>query len=434
MSLRFKFTLYLVAVHLVTAALGVMVALHHRAFLLVVEASLLVSLLTGLWLLRALFRPIELIRAGAELIREGDFATRLREAGQRDLDPLIRVYNRMADTLRQERIRGEEREHLLQRIVSASPSGVLTLGLDGKITMANPAAALLLRRQEGEMLGRTLEELGSPLADQIATLEPEESRLVALQGRRRIRCQALTFMDRGFPRRSVIMDELTEELHRSEKAAYEKLIRMMSHEVGNTASAVRSLLDSCLAYGRQIAPADREDFVKALGIAASRTDRLHQFTQGFAEVVRLPAPRKRPTELRKLLEEIALFFREESSTRRIRWEWDSAGQLPPVPLDPVQMEQVFINIFKNSIEAIGTDGTIAVRLGFDRGRPFVTIRDDGGGIPEPVREHLFEPFYTSKDNGRGIGLTMTKEILLGHGFDFSFETVDARCAEFTILF
>jgi nitrogen fixation/metabolism regulation signal transduction histidine kinase len=433
-SLRGKFVVYLIVIHLVFAAATVALFRENRIWLLAVEGFFLISFLAGLWLLRALFRPIGTIREAVDLIKAHDFSTRLREVGQAELDPLINVYNRMADTLREERIRGEEQEHFLQRIVAASPSGVLTLDLDGRITMANPSAALLLRREREDLVGRRLQELGSPLADQLTTLGDQATRLISLQGRRRIRCRGLAFMDRGFARRFFIMDELTEELHRSEKAAYEKLIRTMSHEVNNTTGAVSSLLDSCLAYGDQLAPEDRADFTDALGVAISRTGRMNHFMHEFASVVRLPVPQRRECDIKGLVVEVARLLKEDSDRRRVRWQWELAGELPPVSMDLVQMEQALINICKNSLEAIGEDGTITVRLGLDRGRPYLVIRDNGDGITPEVRDKLFTPFYTSKERGQGIGLTMVQEILLGHGFDFSLESDGAGHTDFTILF
>jgi nitrogen fixation/metabolism regulation signal transduction histidine kinase len=433
-SLRGKFVAYLVAIHMVFAVGAAAALRENRLWLLGIELFFVLSFLAGLWLLRSLFEPIRLIRAAVDFIKVHDFSTRLREVGQKEVDPLIRVYNQMTDTLRQERIHSEEQEHFLQRILDALPSGIVALDLDGRISMVNPSAAAMLNRTGEDLAGRTLVEIGSPLADRLAELREDETRLISSQGRRRMRCRALHFMDRGFARRFLIMDELTEELHRSERAAYEKLIRMMSHEVNNTAGAVGSLLQSCLTYAGQIDEADRDDFANALGVAISCTGRMNRFVHEFAEVVRLPAPRKRPTDLRPILEDVARLFREDCGVRRIRWDWDGIEELPSVEADPVQMEQVFINIVKNAVEAIGEDGAVGIRGGKDQGRPFLVIRDDGGGIPPEVREHLFTPFFTSKENGQGIGLTMTQEILLGHGFDFSLESDERGHTSFTILF
>jgi two-component system nitrogen regulation sensor histidine kinase NtrY len=431
-SLRSKFILYLVVIHGVFGATTVLLIGESRVWLLALEGFFALSLVTGVVLVHKLFEPIRLIRSGIEFIKANEFGTRFRELGQPDLDPLIRVYNRMADTLREQRIHNEEQELFLQRIIANSPSGVIALDFDGRISLANESAASLLNRDRRSLLGRRLEEIGSPFADSLRRLTEDESRLVPLQGPRRVRCRALHFMDRGFARRFILMDELTEELHRSEKSAYEKLIRVMSHEVNNTASAVNSLLDSCLKYRDQIAPDDRDDFAQALGVAIGRTGRMNQFMREFADVVRLPAPSRQPTDVRRLLEDVAFLMKKQCEDAGVKWEWVVDPDVPPVNLDPAQMEQVFINIFKNAVEAIGRDGEIRVRLGRGNGRTFVGIRDTGGGIPDDVREHLFTPFYSSKRDGRGIGLTVVREVLLRHGFDFALENRNGGCAEFTI--
>jgi signal transduction histidine kinase len=241
-------------------------------------------------------------------------------------------------------------------------------------------------------------------------------------------------MDRGFARQFVLMEELTDELFRSEKAAYEKLIRTMSHEVNNTTSSVSSLLESCLHYREQIADGDREDFAKALGVAISRTGRMNQFMREFAEVVRLPAPNKQPTDLECLLKDVVFLLKRQSEERRVTWHWEVEPDFQAVQLDPAQMEPVFINIFKNALEAIGDDGTIFVRADRKNRRPFVAIRDTGGGIPPEVQKHLFTPFFSSKKDGRGIGLTFVREVLLRHGFDFTLENAGPCGAEFVVYF
>ncbi len=433
MSLRTKFILYLLFIHLVFCAVTVWLLRDQRPWLLAVEAFFLLSFITGLVLVRRLFEPIRLIRSGIEFIQASEFGTRFREVGQGDLDPLIRVYNAMADHLREERIRSEEQEHFLHRIISGSPSGILTLDLEGRVSMANAAAARLLGRERDQLTGRPLAELG-PFARDLSRLEDDGADVLTLDGRRRVKCQALTFMDRGFTRRFLLMDELTEELHRTEKAAYEKLIRVMSHEVNNTTGAVGSLLDSCLSYGSQIGEDDREDFVRAISVAISRTGRMNQFMQNFADVIRLPAPARQETDLGELINEVALLLREESARRRVTWNLQLEDGLPRISLDPLQLEQVLINIFKNALEAIGEDGEITVRLALHRGRPVLLVADSGEGFTAETRANLFAPFYSTKAEGQGIGLTLIREILIRHGFDFSLERSEAGLTEFTIRF
>lgn len=436
MSLRRRFFLYLAAVHLFFAAIAVRTYWQSKGLLFVVEILFLASFAVGIWLVRSLFGTLDLIRSGAQFLQESDFGIRFREVGQPEMDQLVAVYNRMVDHLREERIRVEEQHHFMDRILAASPSGVLTLDLDGRIATVNPAAERLLRESRESLVGRRLDETPGPHARRLAVLASGESQVIPLGGGRRAKCQRSEYMDRGFARSFFMMEELTEELRRSEKAAYEKLIRMMSHEVNNSVGAATSLLDSCLHYKDQIRPEDREDFERALAVVIGRTRELNVFMQGFSDVVRLPAPRKRDVDLRGLLEDVGALFRAELERRRIAWRFTAGVHGPLVaPMDRGQMEQALVNIVKNAMESIVEDGAITVTLGrTDGGRNRLVVEDTGGPLTAEVQANLFTPFYTTRPNGQGIGLTVVQEILDRHGFEFSLEGGAGRSTQFTILF
>jgi len=434
MSLRLKFILYLVLIHLLFAGVAVYLLVRQRLWLIAVEAVFTLSLVGGLKLIQGLFGTLELINTGAQFISDSDFTSRFREVGQVEMDRLIEVYNRMVDHLREERIKLQEQHYFLDKILTASPSGVVTLDFDGRIAMVNPSAERMLQAPRAELIGQKLAEVETPFTTELSGLKPGESRVVPLQGRRRVKCQTSQFLDRGFPRNFILMEELTEELRQSEKAAYEKLIRMMSHEVNNTIGSANSLLHSCLNYTDQLKDEDRRDLEAALQVVISRTDQLNAFMKSFADVVRLPPPKLYPCDLQQLLESISLLMRAESLRREISWAWDIQAPLEPVPLDRSQMEQVFVNILKNAMEAIGEGGRITVRIGHKDGRGFVMIEDTGGGLTPEVREHLFTPFFSTKENGQGIGLTMVQEILDQHRFEFSLEGQPGQSTQFTIYF
>jgi two-component system nitrogen regulation sensor histidine kinase NtrY len=434
MALRFKFILYLILVHLVYAGLAVYLLLEHRIWLLAVEALFAVTLTAGMKLIRSLFGTLDLIGTGTEFIGDGDFTTRFREVGQPEMDSLVAVYNKMVDHLREERTRLQEQHYFLDKIVTASPSGIVTFDFDGRINTANPAAAQLLQVPAEELIGKKLLEVDRALAAELQLLRPGDSRVVPLMGGRRVKCQKSQFLDRGFPRDFVLVEELTEELRRSEKAAYEKLIRMMSHEVNNSIGSANSLLHSCLNYGDQLGAEDREDFVTALGVVISRTGQLNLFMRRFADVVRLPAPSLYLCDVERLLREISQLMKSETSRRQIAWRWEIAEQLRPILMDKGQMEQVFVNIVKNAIEAIGEKGQITIRIGRTAGKPFATIEDTGAGIAPEVRQYLFTPFFSTKENGQGIGLTLVQEILDRHRFEFSLESPAGGPTQFTVYF
>jgi len=431
-SLRAKIVAYLVLIHLVLAGISWFVIKERPILLLAVEALFAVSIVLGVMLVRSFFIPLELIRTGAELISERDFTSQFCEVGQPEMDALIRIYNDMISRLRDERLKLQEQHYFLDRVLSASPAGILTLDFDGRIDVINPSAARLLGLGE-ETSGQRLAELAHPLGAELAAIPVGESRVLA-QGPRRLKVSRAELFDRGFPRSFLIVEELTEELRASEKAAYGKLIRLMSHEVNNSVGPVRSLLDSFRDYSDQLEDEDREDFTQALGVAITRLERLGAFVNGFAEVVRLPPPERRPCDVRQLLDEILLLLRPELERRNIWVEWRVVDAIPPIDLDRNQIEQVLVNVLKNAMEAIGENGRIELRLAWEEGRPVLRIADTGPGIPEEIRPLLFTPFFSTKRDGRGLGLTLTREILAQHGFDFGLENRESGGAELWVGF
>jgi two-component system nitrogen regulation sensor histidine kinase NtrY len=431
-SLRARFILYLVAVHVLMGLVAAFVVARGRWWLLVVEAVIVVSFLGGLALIRRFLRSIEFVRESAQLLEDSDFMSRVREVRQPDLDRLIQVYNRMVDALRGERVQLQEQQHFLSLVLRESPAGIMVLDFDGRVTLANPAAERLLQVEAGRIAGTSLAALDRPIAADLLSLSAGERRVLSVWGGRRVRALHGTFLDRGFRRSFYLMEELTEELRHSEKAAYEKLIRMLSHEVNNTVGASNSLLKSCLTYADQLREDDRADFEHALGVVIARTEQLSGFMGSFAEVVRLPPPRLAPVDPAELVDGLLGLVRVEAEARRIAVRRSGPAQARAVPLDRGQIEQALLNVIKNALEAIGADGTLTVRVGADGNVPVIEIEDSGPGLTEEVRAHLFTPFFSTKEHGQGIGLTMVQEILSGHGFPFALDGPRGGPTVFTV--
>ena len=431
MSLRGRLLAYLIGIHVLFAALAGWLLWDQRVYWLAVEPVLLISVFVGARLVSAINVPLQLIRTGAELLEERDFTSSFLEVGQPEMDGLVRVYNRMVEQLREERLRLLEQNLFLGKVLAASPAGVVTLDFDGRIELLNPSAERLLGVAEAQAVGKEPRLLPSSLGAALSSVGVDTSEVVPLDGRRRIKISRAEFFDRGFGKSFFVLEELTEELRNSEKAAYEKLIRMMSHEVNNTVGATGSLLETFEGYSAQLSTEDSRDFTEALLVARSRLEHLRAFMAGFAEMVRLPPPEKRPVDVKRLLEELLLLLRPELEHRNIACEWIAPAPVPPVAMDRNQMEQVLVNVLKNSMEAIGTDGQITIELAPNGGRPSLSIRDTGGGIPEDVRAKLFTPFFSTKRDGRGLGLTLIHEILRHHDFEFALQDREPG-AEFRI--
>jgi two-component system nitrogen regulation sensor histidine kinase NtrY len=434
LSLRLKYILYLLGIHLLFAVIAAFLFAHNRLWLVAIEVTFVISFAIGVKLASGLFGTLDLIRSGAEFLKEADFTSRFREVGHPEMDHLISIYNRMADHLREERIRLQEQHYLMEMILKTSPTGFVILDYDGRIAITNPAAERMMQAGPGDLKGETLLEAGSGIGHTLADLKIGQSRISALWGSRRVKCSRFEFLDRGFARSVIVLEELTEELRKTESAAYGKLIRIMSHEVNNSIGAVNSLLSSCLNYGPQLRPEDREDFETALRVVVSRTDQLNSFMRSFADVIRLPPPQKAPCDLRLLLEEIELLMREDIQKSGVRVEWDLAAPSFSVEMDRMQMEQALVNIFKNALEAMGGEGLLTIRTANRDERQYLCIEDTGCGISSEAQANLFVPFFSTKTNGQGIGLTLVQEILNRHQFDFSLESKPGGPTRFTIFF
>lgn len=435
MSLRTRFVLYLLAVHALMAWLATVLITTDRRWIFLAEGVLVVSLVTGLALVRRFFTSIEFINDSAQLLEDSDLMSRFREVGQPGIDRLIRVYNGMVDSLRDERVRLQEQQQFLARVVAESPGGIVVLDLNGLIEMANPSAARLLQDDDrAPLIGLRLSDLGRPLATELAGLPEGLARVVSIWGGRRVRAVHGTFPDRGFRRSFYLLEELTEELRQSEKAAYEKLIRMLSHEVNNTVGASNSLLNSCLSYAGQLRPDDRLDFEHALAVVIGRTTELNGFMRSFADVVRLPPPRLQPVAIAELVDALLRLIGPDCQRRGIALDREISSALGTVPMDRAQMEQALLNIVKNALEAAGRDGHVVVRaVRREQGRA-LEIEDSGPGIAPDAQAQLFTPFFSTKEGGQGIGLTLVQEILANHRFGYALDGPAGGPTRFTILF
>ncbi|WP_426492367.1 sensor histidine kinase [Hymenobacter sp. 102] len=430
MTLRVKFLLFVVIIHAVLIVLAGQVMRTNAPLFVGLEVLLLGSIWLTVQLYRGFVRPFQLIAAGTAAIRARDFSMKFIPVGQREMDQLIGVYNHMIEELRKERITQHEKSYLLESLIRASPAGVLLLSFDGCIEGVNPAAERILAQPAQELLGQLPTQLPGHWGPALAALTDEEPRVVQLSGLQTYRASSSRFIDRGFQRRFIVLEELTQELIQQEKKAYEKLIRMMSHEVNNSIGAINSLLQSFQYYAPQLAPDDQPDFREALDVAITRNTHLANFTAGFANLVRLPPPQPQPANVHELLSATERLLHVQAERRRIRWHWHLAPEPLVASLDPLQLEQALLNICKNAQEAIGEEGNIWVRTSLHP--PQICIENDGPGIAPETQQRLFTPFFSTKRDGQGIGLTLIRDILLQHNFRFELATQSTGRTAFTI--
>lgn len=420
MTLRIKFILFVVVLHLAALVLSYYVFRENKLLFIAAEALVLISIVLSWQLYRGMIRPMQTLMTGVEAIKDKDFNVRFLHTGQYEMDQLINVYNNMMDHLRDERTRQEQQHFFLEKLIQTSPTGILIADFDGKIRQVNPKACELLGIEEKAITGLSMEEVNVPVIREIAVLHAGEAKTVTVNGIQTFKIQRSQFVDRGFPRSFVMIEELTAEILAAEKKAYGKVIRMMAHEVNNTLGPVNSILQTTLKTENLWQEGKNQQLANALQVALDRNQNLNLFMRNFADVVRLPEPVKKQIDLHRLLTNVVTLMEMKAGEKQIRFEWALAATPVLIMADEQQLEQVFINIVKNAMEAIDGSGTIRISTSLQpKG---VTITDSGKGIAKEHAEHLFSPFFSTKPDGQGVGLTLVKEVLLNHGFEFTLRT------------
>ena len=207
---------------------------------------------------------------------------------------------------------------------------------------------------------------------------------------------------------------------------------MMAHEVNNTVGPVNSIIQSALKTdllweGRRFNP-----LKDALQVAMDRNQNLNLFMRNFAELVKLPVANKRTVNLNQLINAVSKLMGIKAKEKEIEFVFQLTENAFNILADEQQMEQALINIVKNAIEAIDLKGVIQFRT--TPGRKSLVISDTGVGINAEQASDLFSPFFSTKKDGQGIGLTLVREILINHGFEFSLKTVAEHQTEFSIFF
>jgi two-component system nitrogen regulation sensor histidine kinase NtrY len=379
-----------------------------------------------------LLQPLKRLMHGVEAIKDRDFNVKFVPTGKKEMDLLIDVYNAMMDELRNERIRQEQQHFFLEKLILTSPTGIIILDFDGNVQQVNPKALQLLGLPAKQVLNYPVDPLGHPLLEQIKQLRSGEVVMVKPDGLNTFKLQKSHFIDRGFSRHFIMIEDLTTEILVAEKNVYGKVIRMMAHEVNNTVGPVNSIMQSALGTEKLWKGAEYNGLKDALQVAVDRNQNLNLFMRNFADLVKLPAPAKKPVDLHRLVNGVVKLMEIRARESQIEITVSLATGVFIVGADEQQLEQALINILKNAMEAIGGEGEITVSTSLpDKS---VVITDTGPGIDPANAVNIFSPFFSTKKDGQGIGLTLVREILLNHNFEFSLKTVTKKNTRFTILF
>ena len=396
-----------------------------------IEGIVTFSLFYLIYFYRKVVKPLNSIAGGMDLLQAQDFSSRLSPVGQREADRIVSIFNRMMNQLKEERLRLREQNHFLDLLISVSPMGVIILTLDERISMANKAALEFLDEgTEEDIMNKSMDELSGSLAEELNRIPKDTTVTIRLSDSRIYRCSRLSFIDRGFAHPFYLIESLTSEVMKAEKKAYEKVIRMIAHEVNNSVAGITSTLDTIDDALQTID--DTEDIREVMKVCVERSYSMSRFITNFADVVKIPEPQKEEVHLNDRVTACKIFMENLCQNRDIDLHLELCEENPVVSMDTSLFEQVLINIIKNATESIDTNGKIFIRT--SASPLMLEIGDTGKGISKEVETKLFTPFFSTKPNGQGIGLIFIREVLMKHGYTFSLRTYPDGITRFRICF
>ncbi|MDH6358416.1 ATP-binding protein [Parabacteroides sp. PF5-9] len=397
----------------------------------IVEGVLLLTILYLFVFYRRIVKPLYIIGNGMELLKEQDFSSRLGRVGQTEADRVVDVFNKMMEQLKNERLYLREQNHFLDLLINASPLGVIIMDLDQKIRSVNSAGCQILGVRHVDLLyGKELTSLESPLGRELIDTPMYDSRTIRLSNAHIYKCTHSSFIDKGFHHDFYLVESLTQEVFKAEKKAYEKVIRMIAHEVNNTTAGITSTLDTLDETFKGME--HMEELSEVLRISIERCYSMSRFITKFADVVRIPEPELRQVSLNTVVTSCKRFMETICQNRQIEIIPELSEESPTVFLDVSLFEQVLVNIIKNAAESIDRDGKIYVRT---TNHPIMLeIADNGKGIDEETETKLFSPFFSTKPQGQGIGLIFIREVLQKHHCSFSLRSYEDGLTKFRIVF
>jgi nitrogen fixation/metabolism regulation signal transduction histidine kinase len=354
-------------------------------------------------------------------MREEDFSIRARGARSDDaLGEVMIEVNALSETLREQRLGALEAAALLRTVIEEIDVAIFTFDNSHTLKLVNRAGERLLARPAERLLGFTAAELG--LA---GCIEGEAARTVELSfpgGVGRWGLRRGSFRQDGLPHDLIVLSDLSRTLREEERQAWQRLIRVLGHELNNSLAPIQSVaqsMESNLQRAQIDTPSSAgtdtvlDDLRQGLAIIRSRTEALSRFMAAYARLARLPQPTLAPVDLRELVRRVS-----ELETR-VRVQ---VVEGPPVTIsaDRDQLEQLLINLIRNAAEAVlETGGEVLVKWSLERSRVQLSIIDDGPGLSNTT--NLFVPFFTTKPGGSGIGLILCRQIAEAHGGSLTLE-------------
>ncbi|MGH7559334.1 MAG: sensor histidine kinase [Gemmatimonadota bacterium] len=366
-----------------------------------------------------LIRPLQTAANALAAIKVGDYSLRLRGSATDDGFGLLALeINQLGAALRGERLEELEAGALLERVMEEIDVAVFAFDEDRRLRLVNRAGERLLNGSGRALLGRSARSLG--LSAPLEARGSEVMDLVFPGGSGRWEIRRRDFRQKGRPHQLLVLSDLSRVLREEERTAWQRLVRVLSHEINNSLAPIRSIAESLRGHVTRDPDHDRypEELEQGLTVIAGRSEALGRFMSSYARLARLPKPRLAPVDVEGWVERVA------NLETRLPVLVEPG---PPITVlaDGDQLDQLLINLIDNAVDAAReTGGGVGVGWKFDGAAVEVSVVDDGPGIGGTA--NLFVPFFTTKAEGSGIGLALSRQIVEAHGGTLSLENRDGN--------
>jgi nitrogen fixation/metabolism regulation signal transduction histidine kinase len=358
--------------------------------------------------------PLQTVSNLLSALREEDFSVRAR--GARRDDPLGDVMfevNALSETLREQRLGALEATALLRTVMEEINLAVFAFDDAQRLRLVNRAGERLLAQPVERLLGRTASELG--LAD---CLQGEPTRTMQMTfpgGIGRWGMRRNSFRQGGLPHQLLVLADLSQALREEERQAWQRLLRVLGHELNNSLAPIKSISGSLVdLLAKDPPPGDwKDDMQRGLGVITARADALSRFMEAYSRLARLPQPKLQPVEITPLVRRVAGL---ETRVPVVI----AAGANVMLQADADQLEQLLINLLRNAADAaLETAGGVKIGWAKTGARLEISVEDEGPGLSNTA--NLFVPFFTTKPGGSGIGLALSRQIAEAHGGSLTLE-------------